>query len=172
MVNAANKPETRFHGRVPRSVEKLIEIPGVGLKTANVYLNSMYQANQGVGADTHVMRVSRRLGFTDSRDPRKVAIALQKLYPKKDWYRVTALFVLYGRYYCKARVKPENSKCIFKEFCTTVVVWILIARRGVLEFAFVEAEVTHARLTYYTPQRKIFSTLKLQSRYDKIHLVS
>ncbi|AHI38923.1 MULTISPECIES: endonuclease III domain-containing protein [Gammaproteobacteria] len=118
IVNAAKVVKTRFHGRVPRSVEKLIEIPGVGLKTANVYLNSMYQANQGVGADTHVMRVSRRLGFTDSRDPRKVAIALQKLYPKKDWYRVTALFVLYGRYYCKARVKPENSKCIFKEFCT------------------------------------------------------
>lgn len=105
----------KYNGEVPRTVEQLITLKGVGRKTANVFLNDLYHQNDGIGADTHIMRVAQRLGLTKNRTPEKIAKDLERIYPKKDWYKVNSLFVLYGRYYCKARMKKSN--CIFKDIC-------------------------------------------------------
>ncbi|WKZ31453.1 MAG: endonuclease III [Candidatus Dojkabacteria bacterium] len=115
IIETARMIDEDFCGEVPDKVEELVKLPGVGNKTANVFLNDLYESNQGIGADTHIMRVSQRLGLTNKKKPGDIAYDLQRLYDRADWHRVNTLFVLYGRYYCKARVKPEVSKCIFKE---------------------------------------------------------
>lgn len=101
---------------VPKKEDDLIKLPGVGRKTANVFLNDMYRLNNGIGVDTHIARVSKRFGLTVNTDPNLIAKDLESLFPKKDWWRVNTLFVLYGRYYCKANMK--SSKCIFKGVCS------------------------------------------------------
>ncbi len=110
-----------FNGVVPKKEDELIKLPGVGNKTANVFLNDMYRLNNGIGVDTHIARVSKRLGLTVNTDPNLIAKDLESLFPKKDWWRVNTLFVLYGRYYCKANMK--SSRCVFKglcSYCTTL----------------------------------------------------
>ena len=99
----------------PRDLKKLQKLPGVGYKTANVFLNDLYKENQGIAVDTHVMRVARSYGLTEESDPTKIAHDLEKLYPKEYWYRVNSTFVLYGRYILKAR-NPDWEKVVLKEF--------------------------------------------------------
>lgn len=105
-----------YNGKVPTTVKDLIKLKGVGEKTANVFLNDLYRSNEGIGVDTHVMRVAQRMGLTKNKEPKKIALDLQRIYPKKDWYKVNGLFVLYGRYYCKANMKKSN--CVLKEYCS------------------------------------------------------
>lgn len=105
-----------FKGEIPDTVSELIKLPGVGEKTANVFLNDLYRRNEGIGVDTHVMRVAQRLGLTKHKDPEKVAVDLQKFFPRDDWWRVNTLFVLYGRYICKANMK--STKCVFRDICS------------------------------------------------------
>jgi endonuclease-3 len=108
--------EEKYNGEVPKTLEELMELPGVGYKTANVFLNDLYKANLGIAVDTHVMRVAQRLGLTKEKDPNKIAKDLEKLYPKEDWWKVNRYFVLYGRYICRANMK--KSDCIFKDICS------------------------------------------------------
>jgi endonuclease-3 len=105
----------QYGGEPPRDLKKLQKLPGVGYKTANVFLNVLYQENQGIAVDTHVMRVARSYGLTKESDPTKIAHDLEKLYPKEYWYRVNSTFVLYGRYILKAR-NPDWEKVVLKEF--------------------------------------------------------
>ncbi len=107
--------EKEYEGKPPKSIEELVKLPGVGYKTANVFLNDRYRANQGIAVDTHVLRVARQYGLTKNTDPTKVAHDLEKLYPKKDWYKVNSTFVLYGRYILKAK-KPDMEKVVMKEY--------------------------------------------------------
>lgn len=116
IVSLAKDIDQKFQGNVPTSVSKLEELAGVGRKSAHVYLNQIFKSNRGIGADTHIMRVSQRLGLTSEKTPEKIALDLQKIYPRKDWYKVNNLFVLYGRYYCKARM--NRSECVFKKICS------------------------------------------------------
>ena len=104
----------QYGGEPPRDLKKLQKLPGVGYKTANVFLNDLYKENQGIAVDTHVMRVARSYGLTKETDPTKIAHDLEKLYPRKDWYRVNSAFVLYGRYILKAR-KPDWEKVVLKD---------------------------------------------------------
>ena len=106
----------RFHGKVPRSLDELMELPGVGRKVANVVLNEGYGIDEGIAIDTHAGRVSRRMGFSRSRDPYKVEKALLKIYPQKDWGRVSNTFIELGRDTCKARRK-ECYRCVLKDIC-------------------------------------------------------
>jgi len=106
---------SRYDGQPPRTIKELVALPGVGYKTANVFLNDRYKANQGIAVDTHVLRVVRAYGLTENIDPTKVAYDLEKLYPKKDWYKVNSTFVLYGRYILKAK-KPDMDRVVMKEF--------------------------------------------------------
>ena len=107
--------ERDFKGVPPKSVTELVILPGVGYKTANVFLNDLYKANQGIAVDTHVMRVARAYGLTKEKDATKIAKDLEKLYPQKDWYKVNSTFVLYGRYILKAK-KPDMEKVVLKEY--------------------------------------------------------
>ena len=118
VIETAKLVIEKFNGVVPQTVEELITLPGIGLKTANVFLNDLYEANTGIGVDTHVFRVSHRLGLSYGTTPEAVAKDLQQIYPQSMWSAVNNCFVLYGRYVCKARIKPEESKCVFKEFCS------------------------------------------------------
>ena len=103
-----------FRGIPPKSITNLIILPGVGYKTANVFLNDLYKANQGIAVDTHVRRVARSYGLTKEKDATKIAKDLEKLYPKKDWYKVNSTFVLYGRYILRAK-KPNMEEVVLKE---------------------------------------------------------
>lgn len=105
----------QFNDEPPKSIKELQTLPGVGYKTANVFLNDLYMANQGIAVDTHVARVARMYGLTKESDPTKIAKDLEKLYPKKDWYKVNSSFVLYGRYILKAK-KPDMEKVVLKEY--------------------------------------------------------
>ncbi len=105
----------KYSGKPPRDLKKLQNLPGVGYKTANVFLNDLYHENQGIAVDTHVMRVAKAYGLSKGSDPTKVAHDLEKLYPKKDWYKVNSAFVLYGRYILKAR-KPDWERVVLKDF--------------------------------------------------------
>jgi len=107
--------DKQYDGQPPKSLNELVELPGVGYKTANVFLNERYRANEGIAVDTHVLRVARAYGLTKNTDPTKVAHDLEKLYPKKDWYKVNSVFVLYGRYILKAR-KPDMDRVVLKEY--------------------------------------------------------
>lgn len=104
-----------YGGEPPRDLKKLQKLPGVGYKTANVFLNDLYKENQGIAVDTHVARVARAYGLTKETDPTKIAHDLEHLYPKKDWYRVNSVFVLYGRYILKAR-HPDWDNVVLKEY--------------------------------------------------------
>ena len=103
----------QYKGEPPRDLKKLQKLPGVGYKTANVFLNDLYKENQGIAVDTHVMRVAVRYGLSEGSDPTKVAHDLERLYPVQDWHKVNSAFVLYGRYILKAR-NPDWDKVILK----------------------------------------------------------
>ena len=105
-----------FNGEVPKTEKELVTLPGVGKKTANVFLNDLYKSNEGIAVDTHVARVSQRLGLTKNKDPKKISLDLEKLYPKEDWWKINRYFVLYGRYICKARM--TKTTCVFKDICS------------------------------------------------------
>ena len=96
-------------GRVPRTMEELVELPGVGRKTANVVLGNAYDV-PGIVVDTHVSRVSQRLELTANSDPVKIETDLMSLVPKKDWTRFSHAMIFHGRRICVAR-KPKCSEC-------------------------------------------------------------
>lgn len=114
-IETAKILQKQYSGEPPRDLEKLQKLPGVGYKTANVFLNDLFHENQGVAVDTHVMRVAKAYGLSKGSDPTKVAHDLEKLYPKKDWYKVNSTFVLYGRYILKAR-NPDWKRVVLKDF--------------------------------------------------------
>jgi endonuclease III len=95
---------------------ELVALPGVGRKTANVVLGNAFDTNEGIVVDTHVRRVSGRLGLTESRDPIKIEQDLIELVPVEDWTLVSHLMILHGRRTCKAR-KPDCPNCILNDIC-------------------------------------------------------
>jgi endonuclease-3 len=106
---------TRFDGEVPREVEDLITLPGVGRKTANV-LRSVVFDLPGLAVDTHVGRLSRRLGLTVEEDPVKVEYELNALFPPQDWGGFSLRLILHGRRVCDAK-KPACHSCEFSDIC-------------------------------------------------------
>ncbi len=106
----------KFGGEVPSTLGELMELPGVGRKVANVVLNEGYGIDEGIAVDTHAGRVARRLGFSRSKDPYKVEMALLRAYPRKDWGRVSNTFIELGRDTCKARNK-ECYRCVLNDIC-------------------------------------------------------
>lgn len=87
-----------YNGEIPIVLERLLELPGVGYKTANVFLNDLYQLNQGIAVDTHVKKTAIKYGLTKNSNPDKIAKDLEKIYDREDWYKINRYFVLYGRY--------------------------------------------------------------------------
>lgn len=110
-----------YNGKVPDSMEELIKLPGVARKTANIVLSNAYDINVGLAVDTHVKRVSFRLGLTDQKDPNKVEQDLMQLYPKREWDRVSLRLIAHGRALCKAPT-PNCSDCFLNGVCPSSTV--------------------------------------------------
>ena len=104
------------HGKVPKTMEALHKLAGVGRKTANVVLGNAFGLAEGVVVDTHVGRLSRRMGLTRHLDPVKVESALVRLILKEDWTLVSHLLIAHGRKRCNAR-KPDCAHCEVKKLC-------------------------------------------------------
>ncbi|MBD3162292.1 MAG: endonuclease III [Candidatus Eisenbacteria bacterium] len=103
-------------GRIPQTMEELLALPGVGRKTANVILGNAFGKQEGIVVDTHVGRVSRRLGLTRQTDPVKVERDLMELFPRKDWTVLSHRMILHGRNVCLAR-SPRCAGCTLSERC-------------------------------------------------------
>jgi len=104
-----------YGGEVPASMEALIRLPGVGRKTANCVLGAAFDV-PGVVVDTHVKRLSLRLGLTRNENPDKIEMDLQKLLPRERWRRFSDLLIYHGRAVCKAR-KPDHDHCVISAYC-------------------------------------------------------
>ena len=109
----------KFGGEVPKTIEEMIELPGVARKTANVVLGSWYGIPSGVVVDTHVLRLSRRLELTKETDPVKVEMDLQKVIPRDRWIQFSHELIHHGRQVCVAR-KPRCVDCSLEKLCNSV----------------------------------------------------
>ena len=115
LVGMANQVMSRFGGEVPREIEDLITLPGVGRKTANV-LRSVVFKLPGLPVDTHVGRLSRRLGLTKLEDPVKVEFELNAMLPPPEWGEFSLRLILHGRRVCDAK-KPNCAECLLEKLC-------------------------------------------------------
>ncbi len=106
----------RFGGEVPPRMEDMLTLPGVARKTANVVLTNAFGLPSGIVVDTHVARVSRRLGLTDQEDPERIEADLMRLIPKDEWVAFGPAMVLLGRYTCTAKA-PQCGQCAFEDLC-------------------------------------------------------
>jgi endonuclease-3 len=106
----------KFGGKVPESMDELRELPGVGRKTANVVLGNAFGKNEGIVVDTHVIRLSQRLGLTKQKDPEKIEQDLMKLVPQKYWAIWSHWLIWHGRRRCYAR-KPDCANCEVFKLC-------------------------------------------------------
>jgi endonuclease-3 len=103
-------------GEVPNTMQELVALPGVGRKTANVVLGNAFGVDEGIVVDTHVRRVSGRLGLTENTDPVKIEQDLMEVIPEEDWTVFSHLLILHGRRTCKAR-KPDCPNCTLNDIC-------------------------------------------------------
>jgi endonuclease-3 len=103
-------------GRVPDNLEQLLALPGVARKTANVVLGNAFGITSGIVVDTHVQRLSQRLGLTDQQQPEKIERDLTALVPRKDWIDFSHLLIAHGRQICKART-PLCAECVVERDC-------------------------------------------------------
>jgi len=107
---------SNFGGNVPDSMEGLLQLPGVARKTANVVLAHIYGINAGVTVDTHVKRVSHRLGLTQNRDPKRIEKELMALLPQPEWENWSIRLIYHGRAICKSR-QPLCDQCALADLC-------------------------------------------------------
>jgi len=115
ILGACKMIAEKHGGNVPRTLEELIQLPGIGRKTANVILGNAYDT-PGIVVDTHVLRLTHRMGLTKNTDPVKVEFDMMKLIPQKNWTIFSHLFTHHGRQICIAR-KPLCSKCSISSLC-------------------------------------------------------
>lgn len=108
-------------GRVPDTMAELTDLPGVGRKTANVVLQHGHDKNSGIVVDTHVKRLSRRLGITDERNPEAIEQDLLDLVPESEWRAFTHLLISHGRAVCTAR-NPDCGECVLADGCPSATV--------------------------------------------------
>lgn len=101
-------------GEIPKTMRELIELPGVGRKTANIVLGNLYNIYEGIAVDTHVTRLARLFGLTKQKNPNKIEQDLMKLLPKNEWFDFTNRMIAYGRTYCPARCRHQD--CPLKKF--------------------------------------------------------
>ena len=119
IIGASKKLCEDFGGEIPQTIEELITLPGVGRKTANIVTNHGFHKAYGIAVDTHVKRLSQRLGFTKSTDPDTIEKDLTALLDRKWWEHVNYLLISHGRAVCTAK-KPACERCIIREHCPEV----------------------------------------------------
>jgi endonuclease-3 len=106
----------KFHSKIPKTMGEMLELPGVARKTANIVLQNVYGIVEGIAVDTHVRRVSARLGLTMNKDQDKIEQDLMMIVPKEKWMRITDLLIFLGRRVCTAR-KPKCDICVLNKLC-------------------------------------------------------
>jgi len=116
IIGSAKKVLSEFNGKVPDTMEELTGLPGIGRKTANVILSSGFGVVAGIVVDTHVIRLSRRLGLTKNTGPAGIEEDLMKIVPRADWAVFSHLIILHGRKICNAR-KPLCAECRINKLC-------------------------------------------------------
>lgn len=118
IIVSAQKILKDFNGKVPDSMEKLTQLPGVARKTANIVLLDGFGKAEGIAVDTHVRRLSQRLGLSKNDNPNKIEQDLMKLLDKKEWSNISHLLIEHGRKICIAK-KPKCLKCILQNSCSS-----------------------------------------------------
>jgi endonuclease-3 len=114
ILAAAKMVKGKFNGKIPKTMEEIRQIPGVGRKTANVVLGNAYGIVEGIAVDTHVLRLSRAWGLTTNTDPDKIERDLMKIIPRKEWFAWTYRVIDYGRRFCPARPHKHDQCPISK----------------------------------------------------------
>lgn len=107
-----------YNSEVPKSISELTKLPGVGRKTANVVLSNAFGINQGIAVDTHVKRLSKRIGLTENDNPEKIERDLLNIISRGNWRKINTLLIAHGREICTAR-NPNCDACIISELCTS-----------------------------------------------------
>jgi endonuclease III len=121
LIGMAQALVAEYGGDVPRTMDQLRELPGVGRKTANVVLGNAFGINEGVTVDTHVARVSQRLRLTREDDPVKIERDLMPLFPREHWGLLSHLLIFHGRQICVAR-RPRCGQCVLSDICPSSTV--------------------------------------------------
>jgi endonuclease III len=116
LQNAAKLLVEKYHSQVPKTMGELVELPGVARKTANIVLYNAYGETVGIAIDTHVHRLSQRLGLTENEDQNKIEQDLMQITPKEKWMKLTDLLIFHGRQVCFAR-KPNCQGCVLNKIC-------------------------------------------------------
>ncbi len=116
IIAAAKMIVKDFNGKVPDNMSDLLKLPGVARKTANVVLGNAYNKNEGVVVDTHVSRISQRLGFTGEKNPVKIEKDLMKIVPKKNWTKFSHVLISHGRQTCIAQ-RHKCNECVVQKYC-------------------------------------------------------
>jgi len=116
IISAAQKMVKNFDAKVPDSMDKLMELPGVARKTANIVLLNGFRKVEGIAVDTHVRRVSQRLGLSKNEDPDKIEQDLMKQLDREEWGKFSYLLIDHGRKICDAK-KPKCLECILQKLC-------------------------------------------------------
>jgi endonuclease-3 len=106
----------KFGSQVPRTMQEMLELPGVARKTANIVLSNAFGTVEGIAVDTHVRRLAQRLGLTENEDPNKIEEDLMRIVPKTHWMRITDLLIFHGRRICTAK-KPKCGMCVLNKTC-------------------------------------------------------
>jgi len=118
IISAGKVLVEKHGGKVPQTMDELLELPGVARKTANVVLGTAYGITSGIVVDTHVTRLSRRLDLTKQDDPKKIEQDLMKIVPKNRWIVISHQIIWHGRLVCQAR-KPRCAECSLEDLCTS-----------------------------------------------------
>ncbi|MBS3146230.1 endonuclease III [Candidatus Woesearchaeota archaeon] len=121
IIKACQILEEKYQGKIPSSMNKLIELPGISRKTANVIQQNAFNIIDGIVVDSHVIRVTQRLGWTKNKNPEKIENDLMNLFPKDKWKILPHLLKNHGRAICKPPV-PICSKCFLNKLCPKIVI--------------------------------------------------
>lgn len=113
---AAKMVVEQFNSKVPKTMDELTRLPGVARKTANIILSNVYSINEGIAVDTHVKRLSYRLGLTKNEDPVKIEKDLMAITPKEEWGNLSHLLISHGRKICQAK-NPKHHDCVLYDIC-------------------------------------------------------
>jgi len=119
IISAARIVMEEFDSKVPRSMEEILTLPGVARKTANIVLGNAYGVVEGIAVDTHVKRLSARLGLSERKDPNKIERDLMEIFPQKDWFCLNYLLINHGRAVCKAQ-NPLCQRCVLSNICPSI----------------------------------------------------
>ncbi len=121
LIGMAKAVVEKHGGKIPETMEELVELPGVARKTANVVLGTAMGKNEGVVVDTHVARVSQRLGLTEQTDPAKIEQDLMRLLPREQWTIFAHRMIWHGRRVCTAK-NPDQENCLLAPLCPTATI--------------------------------------------------